>query len=88
MGRINWLKIGKMLLTCACIAMTFFAISGRTSRVSAGEKIIVGVPDDRCPVFYLDDETGEITGIGVDLMIAASENAGLLFLQTNSCGAV
>ena len=29
-----------------------------------------------CPIFYLDAETKEITGIGVDLMRIAAENAG------------
>ncbi|MBQ6914246.1 MAG: diguanylate cyclase, partial [Kiritimatiellae bacterium] len=39
------------------------------------EKLTVGVPVDRCPVFYQED-TGEIVGIGVDLMRAAAEAAG------------
>jgi EAL domain-containing protein (putative c-di-GMP-specific phosphodiesterase class I)/GGDEF domain-containing protein/ABC-type amino acid transport substrate-binding protein len=38
--------------------------------------LTVGVPTDRCPIFYIDDKTGEITGIGVDLMLAAAENSG------------
>lgn len=37
---------------------------------------MVGVPADRCPVFYQDADTGEIVGIGVDLMRAVAENAG------------
>ena len=41
-----------------------------------GDVLTVGVPVDRCPVFYLDASTGEITGIGVDLMRTAAENAG------------
>ncbi|MBR3308674.1 MAG: transporter substrate-binding domain-containing protein [Lachnospiraceae bacterium] len=47
---------------------------------AAGENedsaLTVGVPVDRCPVFYLDADTGEIVGIGVDLMRAVAENAG------------
>ena len=42
---------------------------------SAGESLTIGVPTDRCPMFYLDGE-GEITGIGADLMRAAAEEAG------------
>ncbi len=38
-------------------------------------QLIVGVPVDRCPMFYRD-ENGEIVGIGVDLMDAAAEEAG------------
>lgn len=40
------------------------------------ETLTVGVPADRCPVFYRDAKTGEVTGIGVDLMRSAAENAG------------
>ena len=36
----------------------------------------VGVPKDRCPLFYLDAETKEPTGIGVDLMRYAAQSAG------------
>lgn len=41
----------------------------------SGEKLTVGVPVDRCPVFYLDDQ-GIVVGIGADLMILAAGNAG------------
>ncbi len=42
-----------------------------------GENITVGVPSDRAPVFYIDAETGENAGIGIDLMQEAAENAGI-----------
>ena len=35
---------------------------------------MVGVPNDRCPVFYVDN--GELVGIGVDLMRDAAKEAG------------
>ena len=41
-----------------------------------GEVLTVGVPIDRCPIFYKDADTGEIVGIGVDLMRSAAEKAG------------
>lgn len=40
------------------------------------EILTVGVPTDRCPIFYRDPENGEISGIGVDLMVTAAEKAG------------
>ena len=40
------------------------------------ENLTVGVPKDRCPIFYEDRDSGEITGIGIDLMRIAAENAG------------
>ena len=43
---------------------------------AAGDPLTVGVPADRCPVFYIDDNTGEVTGIGVDLMRIAAEESG------------
>ncbi len=39
--------------------------------------VTISVPVDRCPIFYQDADTGEIVGIGVDLMRAAAESAGL-----------
>ena len=52
---------------------------GKTSAASeqsTGEPLTVGVPANRCPIFYHDAETNEITGIGVDLMRYAAEKAG------------
>ena len=42
------------------------------------DELIVGVPGDRCPIFYIDTETDEVTGIGIDLMRLAAENAGYI----------
>ena len=59
-----------------------FAFSLAFVQVSAAfgddglEPLTVGVPADRCPVFYQDADTGEIVGIGVDLMRSASQAAG------------
>ena len=44
--------------------------------LAAAETLTVGVPTDRCPIFYRDARTGDVTGIGVDLMRAAAEAAG------------
>jgi signal transduction histidine kinase/AmiR/NasT family two-component response regulator/ABC-type amino acid transport substrate-binding protein len=41
-----------------------------------GEKLVVGVPGNRCPMFYKDEKTGKIVGIGTDLMRKAAINAG------------
>ena len=40
------------------------------------EPLVVGVPKDRCPIFYTDPETKEIVGIGIDLMKVVSDKAG------------
>lgn len=61
---------------CALIAMAFAVVPAfAASGTSAEESLVVGVPADRCPVFYADPATGEPTGIGVDLMRLAAENA-------------
>ncbi|MBR5926649.1 MAG: transporter substrate-binding domain-containing protein, partial [Firmicutes bacterium] len=45
--------------------------------VFAGDEVLtVGVPVDRCPVFYKDYDNSEIIGIGADLMRAVAEEAG------------
>ena len=64
-------------VTCLTIALSCFILP---ALAAAGENednaLTVGVPVDRCPVFYLDIDTGEVVGIGVDLMRAVAENAG------------
>ena len=60
------------LLVSVCTTSSILAASdGKTL-----EDITVGVPVDRCPIFYQDADTKEITGIGIDLMRAAAEEAG------------
>ncbi|ETP72823.1 EAL domain-containing protein [Lachnospiraceae bacterium JC7] len=59
---------------CAIMALGF--ISEALAADVKKEILRVGVPTDRCPVFYRDPETDEITGIGADLIYAAAENAG------------
>lgn len=55
-----------------CTVMPALADTG----ASDAEILTVGVPTDRCPVFYKDPKTGEIAGIGIDLMRTAAEAAG------------
>ena len=64
------LLAGILFLTCFAMPPAAFAENGST------DELTVGVPADRCPVFYWDADTGEIAGIGVDLMRFAAEKAG------------
>ena len=43
---------------------------------SPTQEFTIGVPIDRCPMFYIDSDSGEIVGIGVDLMKSAANEAG------------
>ena len=56
----------------SCAAAPAFAATGD----GEGDALVVGVPTDRCPIFYRDANTGEITGIGADLMRVAASEAG------------
>ena len=67
-----WAALAGVALALACAA----APSAPALGEAAGGGLTVGVPVDRCPVFYLDADTGDIVGIGVDLMRAAAEAAG------------
>jgi len=62
------------------ICLFVLAFLGTTASADTGnndaDTLSIGVPADRCPVFYLDPETKETVGIGVDLMRAAAEEAG------------
>ena len=63
-----------LLAVLACILLaSLCAVPGLAA---AEETLIVGVPVDRCPVFYTEADTKEVVGIGADLMRAAAENAG------------
>lgn len=66
-----------VVLVLVLALIPLFGMHGRAS----GEELIIGVPTDRCPVFYIDEDTEEIIGIGVDLMAEAAQNAGLPVLQ-------
>lgn len=68
---IRNLKKYLRIIVITAIMVSCAAVSGM-----AAETLTVGVPADRCPVFYLDPDTGEVTGIGVDLMTMAADDAG------------
>ena len=40
------------------------------------DTLIVGVPADRCPIFYEVGQSHEVIGIGPDLMRIAAKEAG------------
>ncbi len=65
------------LLLCVFAALFMWVLPALVAAGdSAGQTINVGVPKDRCPIFYIHPDTNEITGIGVDLMRLAAEKAG------------
>ena len=47
-----------------------------SSEENSSVELTVGIPTDRCPVFYTDQDTNEIIGIGADLMQIAAKEAG------------
>ena len=65
----------RILAALLCAALASFAFAAASADKAEGA-LTVGVPTDRCPIFYLDPEKGNITGIGVDLMRTAAEAAG------------
>ncbi len=65
----------RRILAALLCALAVFAFGAANAEKTEGS-LTVGVPTDRCPIFYIDPETGAITGIGVDLMRTAAEAAG------------
>ena len=64
-------------LICVIVGLSCILISACADSGNApGEPLTVGIPADRCPIFYRDAGTGELVGIGVDLMRSAAEAAG------------
>lgn len=65
------------VIMCIAVLLNCASVTALAETVTNdNEMLTVGVPADRCPVFYIDDDTGENIGIGIDLMRAAAENAG------------
>ena len=65
------------ILCALLVALSVLVMPARaSSEGDAKETLTVGVPADRCPIFYRDPNTGEPTGIGVELMRFAAEDAG------------
>ena len=62
-------------LLCAAVALCC-AVVPEPCALAEGDVLAVGVPVDRCPMFYLDADTGAVVGIGADLMRAAAAAAG------------
>ncbi len=60
------------LIVLSMMAVSVFAETGESNYPS----ITVGVPSNRCPIFYQEEKTGEVAGIGVELMRQAAEEAG------------
>lgn len=64
------------ILSCIVVALCCSVSSFANADESGVSEITVGVPVDRCPIFYLDENTGDPVGIGVDLMRSAANHAG------------
>ena len=66
-----------MFLLCAVIMLSSGSAPAHAGEdKSEGDVLTVGVPANRCPVFYKDPDTGKLAGIGVELMRIAAEKAG------------
>lgn len=64
------------LMTSVLLVMSLFVPVFSLANTDTREELVVGVPTDRCPIFYIDEETGEVIGIGIDLIRLAAERAG------------
>ncbi len=63
------------ILLCAFFIFCSGIVADASSDKTQSNILTVGVPIDRCPVFY-KEQNGKITGIGADLMTIAANNAG------------
>lgn len=68
--RISLAFLGTFIVLC--FAVLFLNSKAAPSR----ETLVVGVPTDRCPVFYVDPVSYETVGIGVDLIKKVADEAG------------
>ena len=77
LGRVQIPRGCVVAVACAMV-VALLAVMPFSAAFGEGGKdaLTVGVPTDRCPVFYQDENTGDVVGIGVDLMRTAAEQAG------------
>ena len=74
---IQMVKRLQLFLLCMIVVLIcFFASAISATEKKDGETLTVGVPANRCPIFYRNAKTNEITGIGIDLMRFAAAKAG------------
>ena len=67
----------RRLITCILwIVLILFLAFEASAEGADRPSLTVGVPSNRCPIFYRDPVTGEPVGIGVDLMRYAAGDAG------------
>ena len=64
------------VLSSVTIILFSFVTAFASPSSENGNVLTVGVLTDRCPVFYCENGSEEIVGIGVDLMRFCAENAG------------
>ena len=69
-------KLHKFLFAALAALFCVSLLAPAFAETAGGDTLTVGVPTDRCPVFYRDADSGEIVGIGVDLMRLAAKGAG------------
>ena len=73
----NKKNVWHFLILVLTIFVVFFSLASNSVKAEDNkEELIVGVPIDRCPMFYVDNDSGQVVGIGIDLMKIAAENAG------------
>ncbi len=83
---VRWIAVAILAVIIASFAFFFHVHVSATEEIK--EPLIVGVPADRCPVFYLDSHTGEVDGIGVALMREVAQNAGYSSLELHPASIV
>ncbi len=66
------------IILCALLVFAVFLPAYAAPETPDEEILTVGVPKNRCPIFYSDPETDEPVGIGVDLMRGVAMDAGYL----------
>ena len=64
------------VLVCMVFVLSLAVIPSSAVSQKSPDELIIGVPTDRCPIFYIDADTEEIVGIGVELMQTAAVEAG------------
>ncbi|SDI83388.1 EAL domain, c-di-GMP-specific phosphodiesterase class I (or its enzymatically inactive variant) [Pseudobutyrivibrio sp. 49] len=76
MGGLKFRKVIQKAILSTVTVLCFAVLFVSSEAASSKDTLIVGVPTDRCPMFYIDNVSEETVGIGVDLIREVAKEAG------------
>lgn len=65
-----------IILMCIFLFFSMIMFAKAQSDTDVEDELVIGIPTDRCPIFFADSNSGRLEGIGVDLISTAAAEVG------------